>query len=185
MQGIDDESNKIVEYSKAATDRICEFNQQVEKHGREIEEVVKDHVSSSLEALEKSEVKIKTSYEAHGQLHAKKLEELKQSLERNKTEFNQVGSSVRESLVGLQSQDAEDTALLKEKIGRVREKTKAVTVEVREEAVEETKTVCRFLSEDLRQDVPTGLTPARVERSYPRVLAATSPHQAILSRSVH
>merc|ERR1719192_857130 len=138
MNSIEDESTRIVEYSKAATDRICEFNQQVEKHGKEIEEVVKDHVSSSLEALEKSEVKIKTSYEAQGQLHAQKLEELKESLERNKTEFNRVGSSVRESLEGLQSQDAEDTALLKEKIGQMREKTKAVTVEVGEEAVEET-----------------------------------------------
>ena len=184
MNSIEEESNRIVEYSKAATERICEFNQQVEKHGKEIEEVVKDHVSSSLEALEKSEVKIKTSYEAHGQLHAQKLEELKEKLEINKTKFNHVGSSVRESLEVIQTKDGEDTALLKEKIGRVREKTNGVVVEVREEAVEESKTVCRFLREDLKQDVPTGLTPARVERSYPRALAATSPQQTILSRSV-
>ena len=33
--------------------------------------------------------------------------------------------------------------------------------------------VQRFLSEVLQEDKPTGLTPARVERSYPRTLAAT------------
>merc|ERR1719336_3670566 len=55
-------------------------------------------------------------------------------------------------------------------------------MEVKEEAEQESKTVCRFLTEDLQKDVPTGLTPARVERSYPRVLAATSPQQTILAR---
>merc|ERR1719219_1379506 len=129
MTCIEEESERIVEYSKAATERICEFNQQVEKHGREIEEVVRDHVSSSLKALEKSEVKVKTSYEEHGHIHAKKVEQLTESLKRNKTEFNQVGSSVRESLEGLQTKDVEDTALLKEKMGGLRQKTSGMVVE--------------------------------------------------------
>ena len=34
----------------------------------------------------------------------------------------------------------------------------------------------------LREDQPTGLTPQRTERSFPRYLEATSPHQRILHR---
>ena len=43
---------------------------------------------------------------------------------------------------------------------------------------------CLFLSKTqvLREDQPTGLTPQRTERSFPRYLEATSPHQRILHR---
>ncbi|XP_035742854.1 kinesin-like protein Klp61F [Vespa mandarinia] len=40
----------------------------------------------------------------------------------------------------------------------------------------------KFLIEDLRHDVATGLTPARKEFQYPRHLTATSPHERILQR---
>ncbi|KAK2581733.1 hypothetical protein KPH14_002216 [Odynerus spinipes] len=40
----------------------------------------------------------------------------------------------------------------------------------------------KFLIEDLRQDVPTGSTPARKEFNYPRHLVATSPHERIIQR---
>merc|ERR1719186_579676 len=39
--------------------------------------------------------------------------------------------------------------------------------------------VTNFLTEELVQDKPTGLTPARADRPFPRYLAATSPHQRI------
>jgi len=42
--------------------------------------------------------------------------------------------------------------------------------------------VQQFLCESLQRDIPTGRTPARTERTYPRFLAATSPHQRILDR---
>lgn len=42
--------------------------------------------------------------------------------------------------------------------------------------------VTEFMTDTLQKDVPTGLTPARAERVYPRYLAATSPHQRILER---
>ncbi|XP_069671575.1 kinesin-like protein Klp61F isoform X2 [Periplaneta americana] len=40
----------------------------------------------------------------------------------------------------------------------------------------------KFLIEDLRKDISTGHTPQRREFSYPRILAATSPHERILAR---
>ena len=42
--------------------------------------------------------------------------------------------------------------------------------------------VREFVIESLHKDVPTGTTPARFERSYPRFLAATSPHEKIINR---
>jgi hypothetical protein len=41
-----------------------------------------------------------------------------------------------------------------------------------------------FVVVRLREDQPTGATPVRLERSYPRYLAATSPHARITERSV-
>jgi hypothetical protein len=39
-----------------------------------------------------------------------------------------------------------------------------------------------FVKEGLQEDRPTGATPGRLERSYPRYLAATSPHARITER---
>ena len=45
------------------------------------------------------------------------------------------------------------------------------------------KVTCYHLAlQVLREDQPTGLTPQRTERSFPRYLEATSPHQRILHR---
>ena len=39
-----------------------------------------------------------------------------------------------------------------------------------------------FVSDELKKDVPTGRTPRPKERTFPRVLAATSPHLNIVER---
>jgi len=182
MDAIDQESVRIVEYSKAATAKISAYNMEVEKHGQEVEEVVRDHVRANGEAFDRSELEIKNSYENRAKLQAEKLEELKESLERNKTGFCQVGSEVIDTMKVIQSKDIENTALLGEKIREVSSRTKELFLGVREYVVEKKEVVKKFLSSELRRDVPSGLTPARVERSFPRVLAATSPHLRILSR---
>merc|ERR1712029_52298 len=46
----------------------------------------------------------------------------------------------------------------------------------------EKESVSTFVTQVLEEDKPSGLTPVRVERSYPRYLAATSPHEKIISR---
>merc|ERR1719430_3096765 len=46
----------------------------------------------------------------------------------------------------------------------------------------ERDTVVSFVTEVLQEDQPSGLTPQRAERSFPRYLEATSPHQRILHR---
>jgi len=182
LDAIDQESVRIVEYSEAATAKISGYNRQVEKHGQEVEEVVKDHVKASSEAFDRAELDIKSSYENRAAIQAEKLEELKESLERNKADFSQVGSNVVDNMKVIQNKDIEETALIGEKISEVSIKTKELFLGVKEHVVEKKEVVRRFLSEELRRDVPSGLTPARVERSFPRVLAATSPHLRILSR---
>eukprot|EP00088_Acartia_fossae_P034134 TRINITY_DN3500_c0_g1_i10.p1 TRINITY_DN3500_c0_g1~~TRINITY_DN3500_c0_g1_i10.p1 ORF type:complete len:728 (-),score=254.95 TRINITY_DN3500_c0_g1_i10:261-2444(-) len=42
--------------------------------------------------------------------------------------------------------------------------------------------VRNFALESLQRNLPTGTTPGRIERSYPRYLAATSPHERIIKR---
>jgi hypothetical protein len=60
------------------------------------------------------------------------------------------------------------------------------TVEFCEQGAAELREVLaaseQFVALGLREDQPTGTTPSRVERSYPRYLAATSPHARITER---
>ena len=184
LADIDKESVRIVEYCTASTGKILHHNLQVEKHGEEIEKVVKDHVAANIEALDRCEQNMKTSYESRAKLQAAKLEELKQSLERNKFIFSVVGHEVVDTIQVLQRTDIENTAVLCEKIGEVSKSTTNMTLELGGDVLQTKGTVRSFLVSELRKCEPTGLTPGRVVRSYPRELAATSPHQSILSRFV-
>nr|CAD7430641.1 unnamed protein product [Timema monikensis] len=56
--------------------------------------------------------------------------------------------------------------------------TRRTVAEVQQRAQE----LDRFLTEDLRKDLPTGQTPKRKEFHYPHQLVATSPHDRILER---
>nr|CAD7263688.1 unnamed protein product [Timema shepardi] len=56
--------------------------------------------------------------------------------------------------------------------------TRRTVAEVQQRAQE----LDRFLTEDLRKDLPTGQTPQRKEFHYPHQLVATSPHDRILER---
>merc|ERR1719242_2232686 len=171
LADIDKESVRIVEYCTASTGKILHHNLQVEKH-----------VEENIEALDRFEQNMKTSYESRAKLQAAKLEELKQSLERNKFIFSVVGHEVVDTIQVLQTTDIENTAVLCEKIGEVSKSTTNMTLELGGDVLQTKGTVRSFLVSELRKCEPTGLTPGRVVRSYPRELAATSPHQSILSR---
>ena len=67
-------------------------------------------------------------------------------------------------------------------IGALCEEASGMKSNVKEKVLEEKSNVVSFISDVLKEDQPTGRTPSRVERSYPRCLAATSPHEKLLSR---
>ena len=184
MEEFDQERNRIVEYCKAATDKILDYNMQVEKYRKDVEEVVQDHVNASNGAFEKIEQDMKGSLESQARSQTEKMEELKESLERNKIAFSQVGGSAIDRMRARQTKDVEETNRLTEKMEEVSSSTEKMILCIKEDVVAEKEMVRKFLTSDLKRDVPTGQTPGRVERSYPRVLAATSPHNSILSRFV-
>jgi len=68
------------------------------------------------------------------------------------------------------------------RLGSLKELTEERYCELKERLQEQETNVLGFLEQDLQKDIPSGKTPARTERSYPRFLAATSPHQRILER---
>merc|ERR1719419_846351 len=82
----------------------------------------------------------------------------------------------------IQVKDNEGVEAIDERISEVCNNTKDIIVGIRSKVAEEQENVTSFLRTTLKQDVPSGLTPARIERSYPRYLAATSPHEKIISR---
>merc|ERR1712088_677176 len=80
--------------------------------------------------------------------------------------------------------DNEEAAVrrLATEVESVGEKCAATMDSLQSRLILERETVVSFVTEVLREDQPTGLTPQRMERSFPRYLEATSPHQRILHR---
>merc|ERR1719186_1077774 len=82
----------------------------------------------------------------------------------------------------MKSTDTAGVDSLLESVDTVTTNTRDLVVNLQTRVIQEKETVTSFVTDVLQEDQPTGLTPARVDRSYPRYLAATSPHERILNR---
>ena len=182
LSSFDKNQEQIVTMITESSSKCGEYNSQVGDISKDVEAVVNDHVLASVEALEKAAKTNKEMFEAHSKNHASKVEQLQEALEENKTNLNIVGQAVVEKLQEIQAKDNQGVEYLEDNIADISNNTKDIIVGIQAKVNEEQENVKKFLSETLQHDVPSGLTPARVERSFPRYLATTSPHEKLISR---
>jgi len=76
----------------------------------------------------------------------------------------------------------ETSSLVQDQIVELSENTREMVDEVKSDMVQLEGNVNSLLESGLSTYQPTGVTPARVERQFPRYLANTSPHPRILER---
>jgi len=182
IDSIDKKQEDIKDLIMSSSIKCNNFNKEVNEVGKAVENVVKDHVKESVEAFENSSATSVRNFKSHEKSQADKISQFKEALAENSTNLNIVGEAVIEKLNEIQVKDNEGVEAIDERISEVCNNTKDIIVGIRSKVAEEQENVTSFLRTTLKQDVPSGLTPARIERSYPRYLAATSPHEKIISR---
>ena len=182
VTSFDHKQQEINQIIKNSSDLCNHHNSQVNSVTRDIGTVAKDHVESSVKALEEASEDARARFESHLKLQENKIQHLKETMEENTDNLDIVGQAVIEKLNDIQVKDNEAAETMDDMMAEVSNNTKDIITGLQSKLVEEKDAVTSFIRNDLQEDVPSGLTPARVERSYPRYLAATSPHQKIITR---
>ena len=152
------------------------------KENSTFETTVNRHVEENKAAWNEFVSGTQTKVETQSKLISNKTTKFKEVVDQNKTDINIVGDSVKEFIEETKSTDSAGVSSLMECVSSVSENTKDVVTNLQSRITEEKETVSNFVTDVLQEDQPTGMTPARTERSYPRYLAATSPHERILNR---
>jgi len=178
----DEKQGEILEIIKVSSDKCNDYNKMVDNVGKNVENVVKDHVTTCVKYLENAQKESVESFQNHAKNQADKVQQFKEALKENSDNMNIVGQAVMEKLNEIQEKDTSSIEILGDNVGEICNNTKDIIVGIQSKVTEEKEKVTKFIREVLQQDVPSGLTPARIERSYPRHLAATSPHDKIIHR---
>jgi len=180
---------KAAEQTRATKEKLeghksacLETNRKVEQQSHQISENVDSFVNRNktifdefsgesekhFELINKDSKQIKTQYSEE---LAKSTKLIKQFEENSSKTLSNISTHDEESKNVCLSNVSEISQISSTNVSEVRASTEAAEAQV-----------CEFLTSSLQRDVPTGSTPARTERVYPRYLAATSPHLRILER---
>jgi len=135
----------------------------------------------------------KLRWAAHQESYSERAATHTLRLEEKVADFNKVAKEGEEKLKASGGQlkktveevkDVEEAAVrrLATEVETVGEKCTTTMDSLQSRLNLERDTVVSFVTEVLQDDQPSGLTPQRAERSFPRYLEATSPHQRILHR---
>jgi len=181
-QEVEEHSSGVVSRTQAAVVKCKQLNEAVDadraevggRGGKFVEESKAAWREMASEVVEKVARRLK-----HSQERSSKVKELNE----------EAGEALEKGVEGVQAQvkytgeqDREGVSILTKKVATMDTLTSVLVGRVKE-GLDSFKTgVTNFLAEELVQDKPTGLTPARADRPFPRYLAATSPHQRILER---
>jgi len=179
---IDEENVRISEYVKVSTERCTDLNIAIGKENSNYEQTVKKFVAEDKGSWKEVVEGTKTKIDNQKQLLVDKNTQFKETVDQIKSDINIVGDSIKEFIEETKITDAAGVDTLIDSISTVSMNAKDLVTNLKTKMTEEKENVSSFVTEVLQEDEPSGLTPARVERSYPRYLAATSPHERILNR---
>merc|ERR1719266_836809 len=118
----------------------------------------------------------------HTRLSEEKMEEFKRVAVDGEQKLKVSGISLKKQVEEVKDTEEAAVRRLATEVEGVGEKCAATMDSLQSRLSLERETVVSFVTEVLREDQPTGLTPQRAERSFPIYLEATSPHQRILHR---
>jgi len=178
----ENQSTRILKCVGDSTDSCLKLNMLTVKDKDKIEEVVnkvvEDHSKSWNCVVEETKEIVKS----RETVLKKSNEKFTELLDLNSTNLEEVEESVKGIIDEICSSDSQSVQEVVDDIGALCNEASGMKSSVKEKVLDEKSNVVSFVSDVLQEDQPTGRTPARVERSYPRYLAATSPHEKLLSR---
>jgi len=179
---IEEENMRISKYVKVSTDKCKDLNLAIGKENSCFESTVNQHVEDNEAAWKEIVEETETKIDKQKQLMSDKNTQFKETVDQVKNDINIVGDSVKEFIEEMKNTDTAGVESLVESVDTVDNNAKDMVINLETMVTQEKDTVSSFVTDVLQEDQPTGLTPVRVERSYPRYLAATSPHERILNR---
>ena len=182
VSSFDEMHREVTEIIKDSSDKCNGLSSRVDAVSRDIGKEAKCHVEDSVRSLEGAAEEVRDKFQSHMKLQESKIHQLKETMSDNTSNLDIVGQAVIEKLNEIQVRDSEAAEVMDDMVGEISNNTKDIIIGLQSKVVEEKEAVSSFIRDDLQEDVPSGLTPARVERPYPRYLAATSPHEKIISR---
>ena len=182
VSSFDEMHREVTEIIKDSSDKCNGLSSRVDAVSRDIGKEAKCHVEDSVRSLEGAAEEVRDKFQSHMKLQESKIHQLKETMSDNTSNLDIVGQAVIEKLNEIQVRDSEAAEVMDDMVGEISNNTKDIIIGLQGKVVEEKEAVSSFIRDDLQEDVPSGLTPARVERPYPRYLAATSPHEKIISR---
>lgn len=161
----------------------CEtLNQSIETRTRSIAGNVSSFCIETKSMLEKldetSSQQIQQRKQDTGSYAARFRDEMNYSTE----QMNRFQKETIGSIKVLQDQDSSNLSKLSGTVLELSGLSEKSCSELGQQTQGQEEKIRIFLQESLERDVPTGSTPARTERVYPRYLAATSPHDRIIQR---
>jgi len=182
VSSFDEKHREVTEIIKDSSAKCNDLSSKVDAVSRDIGKEAKCHVEDSVRSLEGAAEEVREKFQSHMKLQESKIQQLKETMSDNTSNLDIVGQAVIEKLHEIQVRDNEAAGVMDDMVGEISNNTKDIIIGLQSKVVEEKEAVSSFIRDDLQEDVPSGLTPARVERPYPRYLAATSPHDKIVSR---
>ena len=184
IKNMEKENEKIISNVKSTTENCDQINKNIETCRNEFAKVVEKHIEETKTSWNIFKHETETESEAQRMILHESTSRFEEYVAQNKSDVIILGNSVVELIEEVKTHDAVSVEKIVDSVGELESNGKEM-VECTESLVaQREEEVQRFLSEVLQEDKPTGLTPARVERNYPRILAATSPHERILNRQV-
>merc|ERR1719410_1159015 len=182
QEDINQEKDRISKYVHERTKSCKSNNESVLEKGERLGELTEAQVEAT-----------KMRWAAHQESFSERVATHTLRLEEKVADFNKVAKEGEEKLKASGGQlkknveevkDVEEAAVrrLATEVETVGEKCTTTMDSLQSRLNLERDTVVSFVTEVLQDDQPSGLTPQRAERSFPRYLEATSPHQRILHR---
>ena len=176
------EQERISGYVKDTVTKCQDINQDILVKKETLESSVKSHVETTTENW----VVYKQQTEAKTEEHKAKVDEkqnlFKKEMEENRSKLNTIRVSIEKEIETAKDTDEASVLKLATKVETMGDKCDSVMLEEQTRIRMEKELATSFVSDVLRVDQPTGVTPARTVRSFPRYLEATSPHERILHR---
>jgi len=182
QEEINQEKDRISMYVHERTKSCKSNNESVLEKGERLGELTEAQVEAT-----------KVRWAAHQESYSERAATHTLRLEEKVADFNKVAKEGEDKLKASGGQlektveevkDVEEAAVrrLATEVETVGEKCTTTMDSLQSRLNLERDTVVSFVTEVLQDDQPSGLTPQRAERSFPRYLEATSPHQRILHR---
>ena len=182
IKSIEKDNERITSYVKSTTENCDQMNKNIETQRNEFAKVVENHIEETKTSWKIFKNETDTETEAQRMILSESTSRFEEFVAQNKSDVMILGNSVVEIIEEAKSNDAVSVEAIVDSVGELQSNGKEMVQCTESLITQREEEVQRFLSEVLQEDKPTGLTPARVERSYPRTLAATSPHERILNR---